>query len=177
VGRLVLRIAGYDDPRLDGWSDAICSALQLTNFWQDLKVDFDRGRIYLPADEIQQHGADERDLATGRLTRAWSMALGSAVERTRTLFLAGRPLCGAVAGRLKYELRATWLGGMRVLSRIERADFDVVARRPRLGPTDLPWLAWKLATWAEPTPRRARARDTAPGEAEPHARRSRAEPR
>ena len=92
VGRLVLRIAGYDDPRLDGWSDAICSALQLTNFWQDLKVDFDRGRIYLPAEEIQQHGADERDLETGRLTRAWSMALGAAVDRTRALFLAGRPL-------------------------------------------------------------------------------------
>ena len=84
------------------------------------------------------------------------MALGAAVDRTRALFLAGRPLCGAVAGRLRHELRATWLGGMRVLSRIERADFDVVARRPRLGPTDLPWLAWKLATWAAPSPRGAR---------------------
>ena len=60
VGRLVLRIAGYDEPRLDGWSDAICSALQLTNFWQDLKVDFDRGRIYLPAEELRGHGAAQR---------------------------------------------------------------------------------------------------------------------
>jgi squalene synthase HpnC len=147
VGRLVLRIAGYDDPRLDAWSDAICSALQLTNFWQDLKIDFDRGRIYLPVEEIQQHGADEGDLASGRITHAWRAALAAAVERTRTLFLTGRPLCGAVAGRLKHELRATWLGGMRVLSRIERADFDVVARRPRLGAADLPWLTWKLTTW------------------------------
>jgi phytoene synthase len=147
VGRLVLRIAGYDDPRLDGWSDAICSALQLTNFWQDLRIDFERGRIYLPAEEIRSHGADERDLAAGRLTGAWRAALAAAVVRTRSLFLAGRPLCGAVAGRLKYELRATWLGGMRVLSRIERADFDVIARRPRLGAADVPWLAWKLATW------------------------------
>ena len=147
VGRLVLRIAGYDDPRLDGWSDAICSALQLTNFWQDLKIDFDRGRIYLPGDEMHRHGADERDLVSGRITRAWREALGAAVDRTRAVFLAGRPLCGAVAGRLKYELRATWLGGMRVLSRIEHADFDVVARRPRLGAGDLPWLAWKLAAW------------------------------
>jgi squalene synthase HpnC len=147
VGRLVLRIAGYDDPRLDGWSDAICSALQLTNFWQDLKIDFDRGRIYLPAEEIRRHGADERDLASGRLTRAWRAAMAAAVARTRALFVSGRPLGGAVAGRLKHELRATWLGGMRVLARIERADFDVVARRPRLGAADLPWLAWKLATW------------------------------
>ena len=132
VGRLVLRIAGYDEPRLDAWSDAICSALQLTNFWQDLKIDFDRGRIYLPAEEIRGHGADEGDLAAGRLTRAWRAAMAAAVARTRALFLAGRPLCGAVAGRLKHELRATWLGGMRVLSRIERVDFDVVARRPSL---------------------------------------------
>jgi len=149
VGRLVLRIAGYDEPRLDAWSDAICSALQLTNFWQDLKIDFDRGRIYLPAEEIAGHGAAEADLAAGRLTQAWRAAMAAAVARTRTMFLAGRPLCGAVAGRLKHELRATWLGGMRVLARLERVDFDVVARRPSLGAGDVPWLAWKLATWAD----------------------------
>jgi phytoene synthase len=149
VGRLVLRIAGYDEPRLDAWSDAICSALQLTNFWQDLKVDFDRGRIYLPADEIHSHGAAEDDLAAGRVTPAWQAAMAAAVARTRAMFVAGRPLCGAVAGRLKHELRATWLGGMRVLSRIEHVDFDVVARRPSLGASDAPWLAWKLVTWAE----------------------------
>ena len=149
VGRLVLRIAGYDEPRLDVWSDAICSALQLTNFWQDLKVDFDRGRIYLPAEEIRGHGAEEGDLAAGRITQAWRAAMAAAVARTRALFVTGRPLCGAVAGRLKYELRATWLGGMRVLSRLERADFDVVSRRPSLGAADAPWLAWKLVTWAE----------------------------
>ena len=147
VGRLVLRIAGYDEPRLDGWSDAICSALQLTNFWQDLKVDFDRGRIYLPAEEIRGHGATESDLAAGRLTQAWRGAMAAAVARTRAMFLAGRPLCEAVAGRLKHELRATWLGGMRVLSRIEHVDFDVVERRPSLGASDVPWLAWKLVTW------------------------------
>jgi hydroxysqualene synthase len=147
VGRLVLRIAGYDDPRLDGWSDDICSALQLTNFWQDLRIDFERGRIYLPGEEMASHGAEERDLATGRLTRAWRSAVAAAVARTRSLFLQGRPLCGAVRGRLRHELRATWLGGMRVLARIEHADFDVWALRPRLGAVDLPWLAWKLATW------------------------------
>ena len=149
VGRLVLRIAGYDEPRLDAWSDAICSALQLTNFWQDLKIDFDRGRIYLPVEEMRGHGAMETDLAEGRLTPAWRAALSAAVARTRAMFLIGRPLCSAVAGRLKHELRATWLGGMRVLSRIERVDFDVVVRRPSVGAADVPWLAWKLVTWAE----------------------------
>jgi phytoene/squalene synthetase len=73
--------------------------------------------------------------------------MAAAVARTRAMFLAGRPLCEAVAGRLKHEVRATWLGGMRVLSRIEHVDFDVVERRPSLGATDVPWLAWKLVTW------------------------------
>jgi phytoene synthase len=158
VGRLVLRIAGYDEPRLDAWSDAICSALQLTNFWQDLKIDFDRGRIYLPAAELEGHGAVEADLAAGRLTRGWRAAIASAVERTRSMFLAGRPLCGAVAGRLRHELRATWLGGMRVLARIERVDFDVVGKRPSLGAADVPWLAWKLVTWEDATARHAEPR-------------------
>jgi phytoene synthase len=148
VGRLVLRIAGYDEPRLDAWSDAFCSALQLTNFWQDLKIDFDRGRIYLPVEEMDGHGAVESDLAAGRLTDAWRAAMAAAVTRTQAMFLAGRPLCGAVAGRLRHGLRATWLGGMRVLARIEHADFDVVAQRPSLGAADVPWITWKLVTWA-----------------------------
>jgi squalene synthase HpnC len=146
VGRLVLRIADYDDERLDGWSDAICSALQLTNFWQDLAIDFSRGRIYLPAEESQRHGAGEHDLAAGVLTAAWREALAAAVDRTRALFQAGRPLCSAVDGRLRFELRATWLGGTRVLSRLEHADFDIVTS-PRLRIRDLPWLAWNLVTW------------------------------
>src|SRR6185369_11986595 len=103
VGRLVLRIAGYDEPRLDAWSDAICSALQLTNFWQDLKVDFDRGRIYLPAEELLDHGALESDLASGYATPAWRVSLGAAVNRTRALFVAGRPLCSSIGGGLRHE--------------------------------------------------------------------------
>jgi squalene synthase HpnC len=147
VGRLVLRIAGYHDARLDAWSDAICTALQLTNFWQDLKVDFDRGRVYMPLEELGAHGADASDLAGGRMTAAWHRALGAAVARTRNLFVSGRPLCDVVAGRLRYELRATWLGGMRVLDRAMRDDGAIIAR-PRLGALDAPWFAWRLATWA-----------------------------
>ncbi|PYR68770.1 MAG: squalene synthase HpnC, partial [Acidobacteria bacterium] len=75
VGRLVLRIAGYDNPNLDAASDAMCAALQLANFWQDLKIDFDRGRLYLPQDERERHGALERDLAEGNITVEWQRAL------------------------------------------------------------------------------------------------------
>jgi len=151
VGRLVLRIAGYDQPQLDAWSDAICTGLQLTNFWQDVKSDFDRGRIYLPEEELRLHGASvdalRRSLVGGRIDERWALALASAARRTRALFEAGLPLCDAVRGRLKYELRATWLGGTRVLARLETAKYDVIRERPTLGAGDGPWLAWRMATW------------------------------
>jgi hypothetical protein len=67
--------------------------------------------------------------------------------RTRALFDAGRPVCDAVRGRLRYELRATWLGGVRMLHRVERIQLDVFRKRPTLGPLDAPWIAWRLLTW------------------------------
>ena len=135
VGRLVLRIAGYHEPKLDAWSDAICTALQLTNFWQDLSVDARRGRNYLPERELLAHETREA-------------ALGAAVSRTRAFFNAGRPLCDAVRGRLRYELRATWLGGMRVLDLIDRSKLDVINRRPALGVRDVPWITRRLLAWS-----------------------------
>jgi hydroxysqualene synthase len=147
VGRLVLRIAGYHDPALDAASDAVCTALQLTNFWQDLKIDFDRGRIYLPEDERVAHGARDEDLRRGRITPEWRHALAAATERTRMLFAAGRPLCEGVKGRLRYELRATWLGGNRILDKLERSGFDPIRARPKLGVADMPRLAWQMVNF------------------------------
>jgi phytoene synthase len=150
VGRLVLRIAGHRDTEMDAWSDAMCTGLQLTNFWQDFKVDYDRGRIYLPREEQRTHGAREEDLSGGVVTPPWEKALSAAVGGTRQLFVAGRPICDRMRGRLKYELRATWLGGNRILDRLAASRFDVVSRRPKLGIADAPWFAWKLLTWASP---------------------------
>jgi hydroxysqualene synthase len=147
VGRLVLRIAGYSSAELDRRSDDVCTALQLTNFWQDLLVDFKRGRVYLPEDTRAACGAREEDLRERRITDAWRCALGSASDRTRALFESGRPVCDAVRGRLRYELRATWLGGTRILDRLRASDYDVVRTRPALGPADLPWMLWRMVTW------------------------------
>jgi phytoene synthase len=147
VGRLVLRIAGYRDTSIDAASDAVCSALQLTNFWQDLKSDVDRGRIYLPEEEWARHGAREADLRAGTMTPEWKQALAAAVARTRELFHAGRPVCDQVHGRLRYELRATWLGGMRILDKLERDGFDPIHTRPRLGAGDVAWMAPRWLTW------------------------------
>jgi phytoene synthase len=147
IGRLVLRIAGYRDARLDGLSDAVCTALQLTNFWQDLEIDMRSGRLYVPLALVRAAGADERDLARRLLTRQWEAALRSAAKETRTLFVAGRPIADAVRGRLRWELRATWLGGVRILDRLETVGFDVFRNRPALGWRDALPIAWRLLTW------------------------------
>src|SRR5262245_42750638 len=147
IGRLVLQIAGYRDRTLDAASDAVCTALQLTNFWQDLTIDFARGRIYLPAHERSAHGAREDDLRRDPLPPEWRRALAAAAARTREMFDAGRPICDRIGGRLGWELRATWLGGVRILDKLERSGFDPVRSRPALGATDAPWVRWRRLTW------------------------------
>lgn len=148
VGRLVLRIAGHADPDLDAYSDRVCTALQLTNFWQDLGIDFQRGRVYMPREEMHRHRAADADLGGPLANGPWRLTVAAAVGRTRGLFAAGRPLCDRVRGRLRVELRATWLGGMRILERLEATGFDPLASRPRLRAGDMPQLAWRLATWS-----------------------------
>jgi squalene synthase HpnC len=147
VGRLVLRIAGYRDEALDRSSDAVCSALQLTNFWQDLERDWRNGRLYLPLDECRSAGADPADLDAGRMTAAWQEVLQGAASMTAGLFDEGRLVCTRVGGRLGLELRLTWLGGRRILERLERAGFDVFQGRPALGRRDVPVLLGRLLRW------------------------------
>jgi squalene synthase HpnC len=145
VGRLVLRLFGYDDDRLDRWSDAICTALQLTNFWQDFAVDWQRGRLYVPESEWTAAGAALDHLRPGLTStpREWQHALAACGRRTRALFDEGRPLLDHVSGRLRWELRATWHGGARVLERLEQSRFDPVAERPTLGVTDALVIGWR----------------------------------
>jgi len=141
VGRLVLRIAGVDDADADRASDALCTALQLTNFWQDFGVDWNNGRLYIPREEFAKHGAVEADLASGRMTPGWKAALAGSVDVTRALFDAGRPVTSFVKGRLKYELRATWLGGRRVLDKVADSGFATFDHRPALVATDVLGIA------------------------------------
>ena len=155
IGRLVLRIAGYAARDLDQWSDAICTALQLTNFWQDIRSDYARGRIYLPLEEMHACGAQEAALVAGRITPEWQTAIASAVRRTRSLFNDGLPLCDRLRGRLRYEVRVTWLGGTRILDRLEDAAFDVLSRRPTIGAGDIPWIAGAALGWSRFIQRRA----------------------
>jgi len=154
IGRLVLRVAGYDDPVLDARSDAVCTALQLTNFWQDFAIDWSRGRLYLPHEEQARAFAREADLERPEMTPEWREAVRQAIRRTRELFAAGRPICDAVRGRLRWELRVTWLGGMRILDHIEAVGCDVLSRRPTLGVRDAPVLGWRTLRWRTASPAR-----------------------
>lgn len=146
VGRLVLLLAGVRDEPVHRQSDAVCTALQLTNFWQDLAVDWQRGRRYVPAEVLAQVGATESQLGGPSLPPEWREALRICTARTRTLFRQGRPVSEAVRGRLRFELRATWHGGMRVLERLEQGGFDPVAHRPRLGMADALVIGWRALT-------------------------------
>ena len=147
VGRLVLRIAGLDDPALDRSSDALCTALQLTNFWQDLDRDWQNGRLYVPLDDVAAEGARTSDLDDRRMTEPWQRVLRRVAGRTQLAFGAGRDVCDGVRGRLRYELRCTWLGGVRILERLDRIDYDVFAHRPRLGAGDFAALVLGAVLW------------------------------
>lgn len=147
IGRLVLLIAGYREAALDRASDALCTALQLTNFWQDIGDDARRGRIYVPRELQARMGASEKDLIEGRWSPAWAGVMEECVALTRERFDRGRPVCDGVRGRLRFELRLTWLGGTYVLDRVERNRTELLTKRPTIGRGDLPRLLWRAAWW------------------------------
>jgi squalene synthase HpnC len=147
VGRLVLRIAGYRSDALDRSSDALCTALQLTNFWQDFSRDWAAGRVYVPRDVLTACGAREGDLNEDLLNDRWHAAIRACTEETRTHFEAGRAVCDGVGGRLRYELRFTWLGGARTLDHVDATGAAIRRTRPTLTRRDLPLLLWRAARW------------------------------
>ncbi len=136
VGRLVLRLCGYRDPERDRMSDATCTALQLANFWQDVAVDLEKDRIYLPLEVMRKHGCTEEDVMARRFTPGFREAMREAVGVARELFERGLPLVGTVDKRLALDLDLFSRGGMRVLEKIERQDYNVLERRPAIGKTE-----------------------------------------
>ena len=147
IGRLVLCIAGTRDERLERSSDALCTALQLTNFWQDFGRDWRAGRLYVPRDVVVSCRAREMELEGPQLTESWMAALAMCIARTRVSFEAGREICTAVSGRLGFELRFTWLGGSRMLDLVERTGAAILTRRPSLGLRDAPSICWRAVRW------------------------------
>jgi len=132
VGRLVLHLCGYSDRERQRLSDATCTALQLANFWQDVTVDLLKDRVYLPLATIERHGYTVEELRARRFTPAFREVMREAVEKARELFLEGLPLSRMVDRRLALDLDLFSRGGMRVLEKIARRDYDVLAARPAI---------------------------------------------
>src|SRR3989344_8522897 len=132
VGRLVLHVFGYKDEAIHQLSDKICTALQLTNFWQDLNIDLAKDRIYIPQVDMQKFKVTEGDLHAKIVNRPYQMLMKYLAGRTAALFNDGLPLLTRVGSDLKLEMRLTWLGGAAILKRTEEVGFDVYRRRPAL---------------------------------------------
>ena len=132
VGRLLLMLFDYRDSELFTLSDATCTALQLTNFWQDVKRDYEMGRIYLPGEEMNGFGVKEEDLAKNKANDRAKRLLLFQVNRTRDYFEAGLPLIDRVHGHLKVDVALFSRGGLAILDKIEQQGYDTLCARPAL---------------------------------------------
>ena len=148
VGRIMLALYEQDRPALHAASDAICTGLQLTNFWQDVALDWHKGRVYIPLDRLAAAGLDESDI--GRRVRSplppdprWEALMRGQVAQARSQLLQGMPLADTLPGRIGLELRLVVLGGLRILERLDELHYDMFMHRPTLGKADWLRLLWR----------------------------------
>jgi squalene synthase HpnC len=146
IGRLLLHLYGVSAEVELGRADAICTGLQLANFWQDVALDWAKGRIYLPADDMARFGVGERQIADGIADERWRRLMAFEVARTRDLLRSGLPLAAALPLRARLELKMVVAGGLRILRAIDLAQGDVFRRRPVLRRRD--WAMMFAATLA-----------------------------
>ena len=143
VGRLLLHLFKRAHETELAHSDAICTALQLINFWQDVALDWRKGRVYLPQDEMLSFGVQEAHLAEQRCDAAWRALMKFQCDRTSDLMRRGAPLGRALAGRIGLEIRVTVQGGLRIVEKLRQAGYDAFRSRPLLRWHDWPLLLWR----------------------------------
>ncbi len=150
MGHLFLYLFGYRDEERQRLADATCTALQLTNFWQDVARDYSQGRVYLPEEDMQRFGYTEEELPSGLANQTFRRLLAFQVDRARALFREGAPLVETLEGAVKLDVALFTRGGVAVLDAIEGRSYDVLSARPALSRTRKvglfasTWLAWKL---------------------------------
>lgn len=145
VGRLMLQLYEADEIDHLGASDEICSALQLINFAQDVHIDWGKGRVYIPQEDLLLFGVNESWLAEKRVDEPWRALMNHQLQRARAMMLAGAPLVHHLPGRIGWELRLIVQGGLRIIERIEAVDYDVFRRRPQLQTSDWARMLWRAA--------------------------------
>ena len=147
VGRLLLCLYAAETPENLRRSDAICTSLQLINFCQDVAIDWQKQRIYLPQDDMARFGVSADDIAAGRCDERWRALMGFELGRARAMMVDGAPLARALPGRIGWELRLIVLGGLRIIEAIETANYDVFRHRPVLGKHDWLRLGWRALNY------------------------------
>ncbi|MEI7842617.1 MAG: squalene synthase HpnC [Gallionellaceae bacterium] len=145
VGRILLQLYGEATPTNLAYSDAICTSLQLINFWQDVKKDYAIKRIYLPQDEMARFGVTEQHLAEALTDEAWKALLQFQVQRARDLMNSGKPLGTILTGRIGLEMRLIISGGLRILNKLDDVQYDMFNHRPVLRPFDWVIMLFKSA--------------------------------
>ncbi len=143
VGRLVLHLFGKADAPLLAQSDCICSALQLINFWQDVAVDWQKDRVYIPQTDFPHFGLDEAVIARQKCTPDWTRLMLFEIDRAEHLMRRGLLLVHALPGRLGWEIRLTIQGGLRILEKLRAVEGDAFHRRPTLTPRDWAVMVWR----------------------------------
>jgi squalene synthase HpnC len=145
VGHLVLYLCGYRDAERQQLADCTCTALQLANFWQDVSVDWQKGRVYLPLDDLRRFGVSEREIAERHPTPEFLKLMKFEVERAREWFERGLPLIGRVDRDLGTDIELFSRGGQEILNAIERQGFDVLRQRPVISKPRKLWLVARAA--------------------------------
>ncbi|HUH59886.1 MAG TPA: squalene synthase HpnC [Candidimonas sp.] len=145
VGRLMLHLYQAATPRNIAEADAICTGLQLTNFWQDIAIDFEKDRIYLPQDKMRRHGVTPTHISD-RLhgDAAWQALMNVQTRQARDLLLSGLPLTRRLGGRIGLELKLVVHGGLRILERLDQLHYDIFFHRPTLNKGDWLRLCWRM---------------------------------
>ena len=143
VGRLMLHLYGEATNENLHDADAICTALQLINFWQDVAIDWKKDRVYLPQDDLTSFHLNETHIANERVDNQWRQLMQFEISRARDLMLSGAKLPRRLPGRIGWELRLVVQGGLRILEKIEAVDYDVFKKRPTLNGLDWCVMAWR----------------------------------
>lgn len=160
VGRIMLHLYREVDPRNLEQSDAVCTGLQRTNFCQDIAIDWPKGRLYIPMDRITHHGVDESYIAQcvenppDQCSAPWQALMHEQVNASRRHLLTGQSLAYRLPGRIGFELRLVVQGGLTILDKIARVDYNVFAHRPALGKADWIVLLWRALQPLKPSPSR-----------------------